>query len=143
VGLGKLPPRIYTSLESSGVFGPFECSDDSRTPADWLFQHFLVFIEALDKFKPVSFNPGKAPQALFIWVKDGVCKHPSDPRPEPQVDDPRGMIWLLKNRKDFGSNAWDEYLRQENIKTWVVRDALHHAKGTSCLGHWGRVPVHL
>lgn len=48
IGLGKLPSRIYTFLEKSGLFGAFESSESAGSPPAWLYDHFCVFIEALD-----------------------------------------------------------------------------------------------
>lgn len=128
VGLGKLPPKMYTFLENSGVFGAFEPSGGGgggTAAPDWLFQHFLVFIEALDKYRPVPFEPRSAPRTTIIWAEDGVCKEDSDPRPEAHPDDPRGLAWLLENRTDFGPNGWDEFLGRENITTHAIKNANH------------------
>ncbi|RYP27845.1 hypothetical protein DL767_007493 [Monosporascus sp. MG133] len=125
VGLGKLPKRMYDFLEKSGIFGAFEMGDEAHAPPDWLFQHFCVFIEALDRYMPQPFDRGSAPRTTIIWARDGVCKNSDDPRPEAQPDDPRGMNWLLDNRSDFGPNGWDEFIGAENISTFAIENANH------------------
>ncbi|KAB8237687.1 type I polyketide synthase [Aspergillus alliaceus] len=125
IGLGKLPKRMYDFLEKSGIFGAFEMGAETHAPPDWLFQHFCVFIEALDKYIPQPFERGSAPRTTIIWARDGVCKNPDDSRPEAQPDDPRGMNWLLDNRSDFGPNGWDEFIGAENIRTFAIENANH------------------
>ncbi|KAI1152845.1 polyketide synthase [Nemania diffusa] len=125
VGLGKLPKRMYDFLEKSGIFGAFEMGEEVAPPPDWLFQHFCVFIEALDRYEPQPFAPGRAPRMTIIWAADGLCKHPSDPRPEARPDDPRGMNWLLDNRSDFGPCGWDEVVGAQNISTFSMPGANH------------------
>ncbi|CVK91833.1 bikaverin cluster-polyketide synthase [Fusarium mangiferae] len=125
VGLGKLPKRMYDFLEKSGIFGAFEMGEEAQAPPDWLFQHFCVFIEALDRYVPEPFEHGMAPKTTIIWAADGVCKNPDDPRPEAQPDDPRGMNWLLNNREDFGPNGWDEFIGAGNISTMAIENANH------------------
>ncbi|KAI0115705.1 polyketide synthase [Nemania sp. FL0031] len=125
VGLGKLPKRMYDFLEKSGIFGAFEMGEEAAAPPDWLFQHFCVFIEALDRYEPQPFVRGQAPRTTIIWAADGVCKHLDDPRPEAQPDDPRGMNWLLDNRSDFGPCGWDEFIGAQNISTFSMPGANH------------------
>ncbi|KAK5628581.1 hypothetical protein RRF57_004296 [Xylaria bambusicola] len=51
---------------------------------------------------------------MAIWCEDGVCKEPTDPRPDPY---PTGhALFLLDNRTDFGPNRWDEYLDIDKMK---------------------------
>lgn len=133
VGLGKLPKRMYDFLEGSGIFGGLEMGvqgeKEKAAPPDWLFQHFCVFIEALDRYEPRPFEVWKGglrvPKTTIVWAADGVCKNPDDPRPEARADDPRGMNWLLDNRSDFGPNGWDEFIGAENIRTMALQDANH------------------
>ncbi|KAF5676169.1 polyketide synthase [Fusarium heterosporum] len=125
VGLGKLPKRMYDFLTESGTFGGFDMGDEAQSPPDWLFQHFSVFIEALDKYVPQPFELGSAPRTTLIWAKDGVCKNPHDKRPEELVDDPRGMKWLLNNRTDLGPNGWDNLVGADNIRIRTIEDANH------------------
>lgn len=139
VGLGKLPKRMYDFLEKSGIFGAFDMDEEVAAPPDWLFQHFCVFIEALDRYEPQPFARGQAPRTTIIWAADGVCKHPSDPRPEAQPDDPRGMNWLLDNRSDFGPCGWDKFIGAQNISTFSMPNANHFTmmRGPSALSLCG------
>ncbi|KAM0226570.1 hypothetical protein ACHAQD_000494 [Fusarium lateritium] len=125
IGLGKLPKRMYDFLTELGIFGGFEKGDNTQSPPDWLFQHFSVFIEALDKYMPQAFEPGSAPRTTLIWATDGVCKNPDDKRPEERDDDPRGMKWLVNNRTDFGANGWDDFIGADNIRILTVEGANH------------------
>ena len=120
IGLEKLPPRLYDFFTSVGVFG----SGDKAPPA-WLIPHFLAFVESLDKYRVKSFPQGEGPQTHIIWAKDGVCKHPSDPRPEPRADDPREMKWLLNNRTELGSNGWENLVGGAKCVVEVLEEANH------------------
>ncbi|KAM0278167.1 hypothetical protein ACHAO9_012273 [Fusarium lateritium] len=122
IGLEKLPPRFYKFLEKSGVFGAG--NGKAQNAPEWLIQHFLAFIDALDKYKPVPFQ-GNAPQATLIWATDGVCKNPTDVRPEPQDDDPKEMTWLLENRTNLGPNGWDQLLGKDKIAITCIEEANH------------------
>ncbi|KAF2650606.1 polyketide synthase [Lophiostoma macrostomum CBS 122681] len=122
IGLEKLPPRFYKFLESAGVFG---AAGGKKAP-EWLIQHFLAFIDALDKYKPVRFRATRVPKTTLIWALDGVCKDPTDPRPVPQPDDPKEMRWLLENRPaDPGFNGWDTLLGPENIEVKPIKGVNH------------------
>ncbi|KAM0545984.1 hypothetical protein ACHAPJ_011096 [Fusarium lateritium] len=122
IGLEKLPPRFYKFLEKSGVFGTG--TGKTQSAPEWLIQHFLAFIDALDKYKPVPFL-GASPMTSLIWAKDGVCKNPTDVRPESQDDDPKEMTWLLENRTNLGPNGWDQLLGQEQITISCIEEANH------------------
>lgn len=122
IGLSKLPPHFYGYLEKVGVFG----DGSGRKPPVWLIQHFLSFIDALDLYKPAPFMPAhKTPATTLIWAKDGVCKDPSVPSPEPHADDTREMAWLLEDRTDLGANGWDSLLPEGKMTIEVVNDANH------------------
>ncbi|KAI6756980.1 hypothetical protein HG530_011578 [Fusarium avenaceum] len=122
IGLEKLPPRFYKFLEKSGVFGAGD--GKAQTAPEWLIQHFLAFIDALDKYKPVPFK-GPAPNTTLIWATDGVCKNPTDIRPEPQDDDPKEMTWLLENRANLGPNGWDQLLDEDKLAIFCIEEATH------------------
>lgn len=120
IGLEKLPPRLYDFFNSISLFGTGD-----KAPPEWLFPHFLAFIDSLDAYKAVPFAPGKAPKTHMIWARDGVCKFPEDPRPERRPDDPREMTWLLENRTNFGPNGWDQLLGQESLVIETMSEANH------------------
>ncbi|TKA49840.1 hypothetical protein B0A55_12779, partial [Friedmanniomyces simplex] len=69
---------------------------------------------------------GNAPSTRLIYARDGLCKHPDDPRPEARHDDPREMLWLLNNRTDFTGGGWRLLVGRENLKVDVVDDANHY-----------------
>jgi naphtho-gamma-pyrone polyketide synthase len=118
IGLEKLPPRLYEFFDSIKLFG-------EKPPPDWLFPHFLAFIDALDIYKAQPFASGKGPTTHVIWARDGVCKHPTDPRPDPRDDDPKEMKWLLNNRTDFGPNRWDQLVGKDSLVIETMDDANH------------------
>ena len=123
IGLEKLPPRLFHFLNGRGTFG-----DDGRKAPDWLLSHFLAFIDALDDYKPIPWSTavgGTAPKTHMLWAEDGVCKHPSDPRPEYRDDDPREMRWLLENRTNFSPNGWDVLVGGNDISIERIVDANH------------------
>jgi naphtho-gamma-pyrone polyketide synthase len=122
IGLEKLPPRFYKFLEKSGVFGAGD--GKAQSAPEWLIQHFLAFIDALDKYKPVPFM-GPAPKTTLIWATDGVCKNPTDVRPEPQDDDPKEMTWLLENRANLGPNGWNQLLGEDKLAIFCIEEANH------------------
>lgn len=120
IGLEKLPPRLYDFFKSIKMFG-----SDDRGPPAWLIPHFLAFVDSLDKYRAVPFAKGTGPQTHLIWAKDGVCKYPTDPRPEPRADDPREMKWLLNNRTDLSANGWDGLVGGADVNVEVMENANH------------------
>ncbi|KAK4692542.1 hypothetical protein P7C71_g4683, partial [Lecanoromycetidae sp. Uapishka_2] len=118
IGLEKLPPRLYDFFSSIQLFG-------SAEPPKWLIPHFLAFVDSLDKYRAKPFAPGHGPKTSIVWAKDGVCKNPGDPRPEPRADDPREMNWLLNNRTDFGPNGWDALLGGGEVVVETLENANH------------------
>ncbi|KAL9101302.1 MAG: hypothetical protein Q9163_003414 [Psora crenata] len=123
IGLEKLPPRLYDFFSGIGLFGS---PDQAKPPPKWLIPHFLAFVDALDKYRVKPFAIGHGPPKTYIvWARDGVCKNPGDPRPEPRADDPREMNWLLNNRTDFGPNGWDALLGGSDVIVETLDDANH------------------
>ncbi|CZT53270.1 probable polyketide synthase [Rhynchosporium secalis] len=99
-----LPSSLHRWFASIGLLGD---GDDSKLPS-WLLPHFAASVNALSNYTPEIINPEKSPHVTAIWCEDGVCKLPSDPRPDPF---PYGHAqFLLDNRTDFGPNIWDKYL---------------------------------
>jgi naphtho-gamma-pyrone polyketide synthase len=104
IGLQPLPVRLYEFLRSSGMFR-------DKVP-EWLFPHFLAFIQALDRYEPLPLRfPGSATMKTHaIWAADGVYRSTGGRVLEESADDTREMQWLLHDRQDFGSNGWDQLL---------------------------------
>ena len=111
IALAPIPSRLHIFFNEIGLLGT---GNPTETPA-WLLPHFQASINNLTAYDPeiLPIDP-EAPKVLLLWARDGVCKHPRDPRPEPQEDDPSSMKWLLENRTDFGSNGWERLLGEEN-----------------------------
>ena len=118
IGLEKLPPRLYDFFDSVKLFG-------EKPPPNWLFPHFLAFVDALDSYQAKPFATGTAPKTHMIWARDGVCKNVNDPKPELRDDDPKEMRWLLNNRTDFGPNCWDQLLEGSSIVIETISNANH------------------
>ena len=119
VGLENPPQRMYDFFESLDFFGM-----NGKTPPSWLRPHFDAFISTLDDYKVRPFA-GPPLETHLIYARDGICKHPSDPRPEIRPDDPREMLWLLNNRTDFSGRGWDELVGAQNLKIRVLDDVNH------------------
>ena len=120
VRLEALPHRLHEFFGKIGLLG-----SGGRAPPEWLLPHFEYSIKALTAYKPKPIDPNKSPKVYAIWAVDGVCKNPSDPRPEPQSDDPKSMKWLLENRTDFGYNGWDQILPASKITCTKIENVNH------------------
>lgn len=119
IGLENPPQRMYDFFDSLDVFGT-----NGKAPPNWLRPHFNAFLTMLDnyKIKPLAGRPLKT---HMIYARDGICKHPDDPRPETRPDDPREMIWLINNRTDFSGAGWNDLLGRENLNVQVIDDVNH------------------
>ncbi|KZF26968.1 conidial yellow pigment biosynthesis polyketide synthase [Xylona heveae TC161] len=106
-----LPDGLHKWFNSLGLLG--DGNPDKIPP--WLLPHFQSSITALSTYDAPRMNPAKAPRTLAIWCRDGVCKYPTDPRPNPY---PTGhALFLLENKTDFGPMRWDELVGAKNIVT--------------------------
>ena len=104
VTIEPLPQGLHSWFASIGLLGD---GDDKKIPS-WLLPHFAASVTALSNYDAEPIPKDKCPRVTAIWCEDGVCKLPTDPRPEPY---PKGhALFLLDNRTDFGPNRWDEYL---------------------------------
>ncbi|KAK4235039.1 conidial yellow pigment biosynthesis polyketide synthase [Achaetomium macrosporum] len=104
VTIEPLPQGLHAWFASIGLLGE---GDDKKIPP-WLLPHFAASVTALSNYDALPVPKDKCPKVMAIWCEDGVCKFPTDPRPEPY---PKGhALFLLDNRSDFGPNRWDEYL---------------------------------
>ncbi|MCJ1310689.1 hypothetical protein MMC25_004355 [Agyrium rufum] len=122
IKLEALPHRLHVFFGEIGLLG----TGSKNGPPSWLLPHFESAIQALTVYKPKPIaDKSKAPKTFAIWARDGVCKNPSDPRPEPSSDDPKSMKWLLYNRTDFGCNGWDELVGRENMTMTSLGNANH------------------
>ncbi|KAI9779586.1 MAG: Type I Iterative PKS [Peltula sp. TS41687] len=119
IGLENPPQRMYDFFESLDFFGM-----NGKAPPSWLRPHFDAFISMLDYYKVSSFA-GPPLETHLVYARDGICKHPGDPRPEIRPDDPREMLWLLNNRTDFSGFGWRELVGTENLNIHVLDDVNH------------------
>lgn len=119
IGLENPPQRMYDFFESLDFFGM-----NGKAPPSWLRPHFNAFISMLDDYK-VSPFAGPTLETHLVYARDGICKCPSDPRPEIRPDDPREMLWLLNNRTDFSGSGWRELVGTKNLKIHVLDDVNH------------------
>lgn len=119
VGLENPPKRMYDFFESLDFFGT-----NGKAPPSWLRPHFTAFISTLDHYKVKPFA-GPPLKTHLVYARDGICKHPSDPRPEIRPDDPREMLWLLNNRTDFSGRGWDDLVGKGNLKVQVLDEVNH------------------
>jgi naphtho-gamma-pyrone polyketide synthase len=119
IGLENPPDRMYDFFESLDIFGV-----NGKAPPSWLRPHFSAFLSLLDEY---SIQPFMGPplNTHITYARDGICKHPSDPRPEIRPDDPREMLWLLNNRTDFSGSGWAELVGAQNLTITVLDDVNH------------------
>ncbi|KAL1959367.1 hypothetical protein VTO42DRAFT_2170 [Malbranchea cinnamomea] len=120
IGLENPPQRMYDFFESLDFFGT-----NGKAPPNWLRPHFNAFLTMLDNYKIKPFAGVKPLQTHLIYARDGICKHPDDPRPETRPDDPREMFWLLNNRTDFTGAGWNDLVGSNNLKVEVLEDVNH------------------
>ncbi|KAG9246027.1 BcPKS12, polyketide synthase [Calycina marina] len=105
-----LPSSLHRWFGSIGLLGD---GDDSKLPP-WLLPHFAASVAALSSYNAEKIQPSKCPLVTAIWCEDGVCKLPTDPKPDPF---PYGHAqFLLDNRTDFGPNLWDRYINAEKLR---------------------------
>ena len=115
IRLDPLPSRLHHFFDSVGLLGPEGHPDG---PPDWLIPHFDNAIANLSAYKPEAVDPAKAPRTYVIWARDGVCKSPEDPRPEPDhmgEEESPSVKWLLYNRTDLQYNGWDRLIPAERF----------------------------
>lgn len=106
-----LPSSLHRWFASIGLLGD---GDASKIPP-WLLPHFAASVNALSNYSAEKIDPKRSPHVTAIWCEDGVCKLPTDPRPDPF---PYGHAqFLLDNRTDFGPNIWDKYLNSDKFVT--------------------------
>lgn len=117
-----LPSSLHRWFGSIGLLGD---GDLSKLPP-WLLPHFAASVSALSTYTPERIDPAKCPKVTAIWCEDGVCKLPTDPRPDPF---PYGHAqFLLDNRTDFGPNLWDNYLSLD--KMTMVHQPGNHVRSS-------------
>lgn len=124
IGIQSPPKQMYDFLESLDMF-----SMSGSKPPSWLRPHFTAFITMLDKHHPVAFPPMAAPMTHIIYARDGLCKNPTDRRPEladTSSSDTREMQWLLNNRTDFSGGGWRDLVGEKNLRVSVVDEANHY-----------------
>ncbi|PKS07657.1 hypothetical protein jhhlp_006263 [Lomentospora prolificans] len=111
VTIEPLPRSLHSWFASIGLLGD---GDETKIPS-WLLPHFAASVTALSNYTAEPIPEDKCPRVTAIWCEDGVCKLPTDPRPDPY---PTGhALFLLDNRTDFGPNRWDDYLDYKRIRT--------------------------
>lgn len=109
-----LPNGLHRWFNGLGLLGD---GNPKKTP-EWLLPHFQASVNALSTYWARSLDYSTAPKTLAIWCEDGVCKYPTDPRPDPY---PSGhALFLLENKTDFGPQLWDALLGPENVTTCRV-----------------------
>lgn len=120
IGLENPPSRMFDFFESAGVFGAM--SGNQKVPA-WLRHHFDSVVNMLDGYVPRSLP--NAPPTAVIYARDGICKDPSVPRIETAPDDPREMLWLLRDRTDFSAAGWATLVGAGNVTVQVLDNVNH------------------
>ncbi|XXH03428.1 hypothetical protein Hte_009830 [Hypoxylon texense] len=107
ITIEPLPAGLHAWFAEIGLLGEGDGAEAKKIPS-WLLPHFAASVTALSNYTAEPIPKDKCPKTMAIWCEDGVCKLPTDPRPDPY---PTGhALFLLDNRTDFGPNRWDEYL---------------------------------
>ncbi|OAA70563.1 Beta-ketoacyl synthase [Cordyceps fumosorosea ARSEF 2679] len=120
IGLENPPSRMFDFFESAGVFGKMT---GGKVVPKWLRHHFDSTVNMLDGYVPRPL-PG-APPSVVIYARDGICKGPDAPQMETAADDPREMLWLLRDRTDFSAAGWASLLGRDRMKVHVLSDVNH------------------
>ncbi|KAI0151201.1 polyketide synthase [Pestalotiopsis sp. NC0098] len=119
ITIEPLPAGLHAWFASIGLLGEGDDAEAKKIP-EWLLPHFAASVTALSNYDAEPIPAEKCPKVTVIWCEDGVCKLPTDPRPDPY---PTGhALFLLDNRDDFGPNRWDEYLDTKKM-------TFHHMPG--------------
>ncbi|KAI8953477.1 polyketide synthase [Xylaria longipes] len=113
ITIEPLPAGLHAWFAGIGLLGEGDSAEAKKIPS-WLLPHFAASVTALSNYTAEPIAKEKCPNVMAIWCEDGVCKEPTDPRPDPY---PTGhALFLLDNRTDFGPNRWDEYLDINKMK---------------------------
>ncbi|KAI1357960.1 polyketide synthase [Xylaria arbuscula] len=113
ITIEPLPAGLHAWFAEIGLLGEGDSAEAKKIPS-WLLPHFAASVTALSNYTAEPIAKEKCPNVMAIWCEDGVCKEPTDPRPDPY---PTGhALFLLDNRTDFGPNRWDEYLDVGKMK---------------------------
>ncbi|KAJ5676015.1 conidial yellow pigment biosynthesis polyketide synthase [Penicillium macrosclerotiorum] len=105
-----LPLSLHRWFNTLGLLGD---GDPTKIPA-WLLPHFQASINALSTYNARTIDPATAPTTYVIWCEHGVCKEPTDPRPDPY---PYGHAqFLLENKQDLGPQLWEAMVGMTNIR---------------------------
>ncbi|KAI1133382.1 polyketide synthase [Nemania abortiva] len=113
ITIEPLPAGLHAWFAEIGLLGEGDGAETKKIP-QWLLPHFAASVTALSNYTAEPIPKDKCPNVMAIWCEDGVCKEPTDPRPDPY---PTGhALFLLDNRTDFGPNRWDEYLDINKMK---------------------------
>ncbi|KAI8633749.1 polyketide synthase [Xylariaceae sp. FL1651] len=113
ITIEPLPAGLHAWFAEIGLLGEGDSVEAKKIPS-WLLPHFAASVTALSNYTAEPIAKEKCPSVMAIWCEDGVCKLPTDPRPDPY---PTGhALFLLDNRTDFGPNRWDEYLDISKMK---------------------------
>ena len=119
--IGLQTPRLYDFLDSLNMYGSKngDAAQSIRRRA-----HFDAFGVLLDNYRVRPFA-GPPLQTLNVYARDGLCKSPSDPRPEVRPDDARDKLWVINNRTDFSGAGWDSLVGVGNLTLHVLDDVNH------------------
>lgn len=134
ITIEPLPAGLHAWFAEIGLLGEGDSAQAKKIPP-WLLPHFAASVTALSNYTAEPIAKEKCPNVMAIWCEDGVCKEPTDPRPDPY---PTGhALFLLDNRTDFGPNRWDEYLEPSKMRFRHMPGnhfSMMHGQGAKHLG---------
>ena len=130
--LSILPSNLHSWFDSIGLLGTEDTKQRGKSP-EWLIPHFGASLRCMDSYNPPKMEASPVaplPRISILWAKDGVCKYPTDPRPQLErgVKQPKNMAWLLENREgeQLRKNGWDGLFGKQCIfETRVLEGANH------------------
>lgn len=121
VALAPLPSSLFRFFDQIGLLGT---SRTGSSPS-WLVPHFEATVRILGNYEPLPMPPGKSPNTLMIWAKDGVYdKSLGAWEYQSDQEETKTMKWLLYQRDNFGDNGWGQLLG-EDAMTFARVDGNH------------------
>ncbi|RDW67205.1 type I polyketide synthase [Aspergillus mulundensis] len=141
-GLDYLPKRYFEYCDRIGLFGTVHVQHINGTgnlkddnlkkrkipPPSWLIPHFEACIENLHEYfaEPWQSQPQgiPTPTTHIIWASEPIDYAVTE-KFEHRPDDPDGLAFLTRARRDFGPCGWESLLPEEEMRFWCVRGASH------------------
>jgi len=123
--MDKLPTHFYEYCDQLGLFGYSMGNENEETP-EWLIPHFNATVDVMrgHRVDPLDIPEGKRPKVSLIWACDNIL---DDCKADwvDQLNDSKGMHFLVQKRTDFGPCGWEKMLPGVDINCDKVIGANH------------------